>query len=110
MTASDQVSKAALYALSLAVPAVVGAQSADTELLEEVMVTATRQEDTVNRVPLSITAVTQEHLDQQGIKTAADLVRTVPGLNVVANPGGAQQTFSIRGIVGAPACTSTMPI
>jgi iron complex outermembrane receptor protein len=75
--------------------------------LEEVTVTATRTADTVNRVPLSIQAVTQDNLDRQGIKTAADLVRAVPGLNTVGNPGGSQQTFSIRGIVGGAGAATT---
>ena len=48
--------------------------------LEEVVVTATRQTSTVNKVALSITAVTQQTLDQQGIKTTADLSRVVPGV------------------------------
>src|SRR4030095_11657742 len=75
--------------------------------LEEVTVTATRQIETVNTVPLSIQAVTQEHLDRQGIKNTADLVRAVPGLAAVGNPGGAQQTFSIRGIVGGTGAATT---
>src|SRR5689334_5893423 len=84
-----------------------GVAQENTDILQEVTVTATRQVETVNRVPLSIQAVTQENLDQQGIKTSADLVRAVPGLSTVANPGGAQQTFSIRGIVGGTGAATT---
>ena len=54
------------------------AQSEDA--LEEVTVTATRQSDSVNRVPLSVSAQTQKALDQQGIQTIADLQAVVPGL------------------------------
>ena len=50
--------------------------------LEEVVVTATRQADTVNRVSLSVAAVTQKSLDAQGVKQAVDLVRLVPGLSI----------------------------
>jgi iron complex outermembrane receptor protein len=95
---------AATLVFTAAAPA--GAQESD-DLLEEVTVTATRQVETVNRVPLSIQAVTQEHLDNQGIKSSADLVRAVPGLNTVANPGGGQQTFSVRGIVGGTGAATT---
>jgi outer membrane receptor protein involved in Fe transport len=89
----------------------VSAQEA-TPTLEEVTVTATRQVDTVNRVPLSIQAVTQANLDRQGIRSAQDLVRAVPGLYTVANGAGpnqigAQQTFSIRGIVGGTGAATT---
>lgn len=78
-----------------------------TDFLQEVIVTATRQVETVNRVPLSIQAVTQDNMDRQGIKNSADLVRAVPGLNTVPNPGGSQQTFSIRGIVGGTGAATT---
>jgi outer membrane receptor protein involved in Fe transport len=93
-----------------AVALVLGGQAVAqqaTDVLEEVTVTATRQVETVNRVPLSIQAVTQDNMDRQGIKNSADLVRAVPGLSSVANPGGAQQTFSIRGIVGGSGAATT---
>lgn len=78
-----------------------------TQALEEVVVTATRQSDSVNRVALSIAAVTQQTLDQQGIKQSTDLVRTVPGLTTtnVAQPGLA--TFAIRGIVANVGAATT---
>ena len=82
------------------------AQAANTgsapgaQALEEVVVTATRQTDTVNRVPLSITAETQKSLDQQGIKSIGDLQATVPALQTYQlTPGVAQ--VSIRGINNA---------
>jgi iron complex outermembrane recepter protein len=80
---------------------------AEQDTLQEVVVTATRRADVASRVPMTISAVTQETLDQQGIKTAADLTRIVPSLNTVANPGGGQQTLSIRGIVGATGAATT---
>jgi outer membrane receptor protein involved in Fe transport len=76
------------------------AASSGGSALEEVVVTATRQSDSVNRVALSIAAVTQQTIDQQGLKQSTDLVRTVPGLT--ANTANAQTglaTFAIRGIV-----------
>jgi outer membrane receptor protein involved in Fe transport len=74
--------------------------AAGDDLLGEVVVTATRQTDTVSRVPLSITAVTQKSLDQGGIKSVSDLSRTVPALTVSAVVGGVA-TLTIRGIAGA---------
>ena len=65
--------------------------------LEEVVVTATRQSETVNRVPLAVTAVTQKSLDQQGISNVSDLQRIVPSLTV-SSTGGVDQ-FTIRGII-----------
>jgi iron complex outermembrane receptor protein len=80
------------------------AQAAEQTLLSDVVVTATRQSDTVSHVALSISAVTQRSLDQQGIKSVADLQRIVPALTISSQLGGATN-LSIRGIVatsGAP--------
>jgi outer membrane receptor protein involved in Fe transport len=71
------------------------------EVLGEVVVTATRQSDTVNRVPLSVTAVTQRTLDQQGVKNVQDLARTVPGVTFRRSGGEANPTVTIRGIGSA---------
>ena len=90
-----------------------GAQSAqptthstDAQLLGDVVVTATRQADTVSRVPLSISAVTQQALDQQGIKNVNDLQRSVPALTISGVEGGVA-TYSIRGIVQSGPVTAT---
>ena len=92
----------ASQALAQAAPAAAPKNQA----LEEVVVTATRQSDTVNRVALSIAAVTQQTLDQQGLKQSTDLTRTVPGLTAtVSQPGLAN--FAIRGIVAAVGAATT---
>ena len=66
--------------------------------LEEVVVTATRQSDTVNRVPLSITAQTQRTLDQTGVKSLADLVGAAPALTLNAQGSPSVANVAIRGI------------
>ena len=48
------------------------AAGADASALEEVVVTATRQSSSVNRVPLAVTAETQRDLDQRGVLTIAE--------------------------------------
>jgi outer membrane receptor protein involved in Fe transport len=63
-----------------------------------VVVTATRQSDTVNKVPLSVTAVTQRALDQQGVKTVADFTRTVPSINLRRSGNDQTPNISIRGL------------
>ena len=78
---------------------------ATSDLLDAVVVTATRQSDTVNRVPLSVTAVTQKTLDQQGIKTITDLQSSVPALQVSGPPGNVQ--IAIRGISSSQGTPTT---
>ena len=91
---------------AFAAPAQQAVPSTDAQLLGDVVVTATRQADTVNRVPLSISAVTQKSLDQQGIKNVNDLQRSVPALTVSGIEAGVA-TFSIRGIVQSGPVTAT---
>jgi iron complex outermembrane recepter protein len=68
--------------------------------LEEVIVTATRRETSLQDTPLSIQAFTAEQLELGGITNGRDLGIMVP--NVVLNPGtgGAQSSFYIRGLPG----------
>jgi len=89
---------------AFAAPALAQAPAGQTpgagdSLLSEVVVTATRQADTVSKVPLSITAVTQRSLDQQGVTQVTDLSRVVPSLQVsTSGAGGSVGQFSIRGV------------
>jgi outer membrane receptor protein involved in Fe transport len=71
---------------------------ADQNQLEEVVVTATRQADTVNRVPLAVTAQTQRSLDQQGVRSVRDLESLVPSLNTSQSLASGAAQFSLRGI------------
>ncbi len=79
-------------------------QASSANTLGEIVVTATRQSSTVNRVPLSITAVTQTDMDKAGLKSLEDLSRQVPSVTFrQASDGG--QNIAIRGlssVLGAP--------
>ena len=63
--------------------------------LEEIVVTATRREENINRVPVSVTAFSQDMIDQKGIKDFQDVVRFTPGVSI-DNSG--TNAISIRGI------------
>ena len=63
--------------------------------LQEVVVTATRREESLSRVPISVTAITQEAIDQKGIKDFNDIVRFTPGVTI-DNSG--TNSIAIRGI------------
>ena len=92
--------------LSGAAQAQALATAAEPTGLEQVVVTATRQVDTVNRVALSISASTQKTLDQQGVRYFSDLTKTVPALTIVGGVAG-NATFAIRGIVGTVGAATT---
>jgi outer membrane receptor protein involved in Fe transport len=63
--------------------------------LEEIVVTATRREENISRVPISITAFSQDMLDQKGIRDFGDVARFTPG---VAFDTSQTNQISIRGI------------
>jgi iron complex outermembrane receptor protein len=75
-----------------------GAADAGQNQLQEVVVTATRQADTVNRVSLAVTAQTQKDLDQGGIRTVRDLTGLIPSLQTTQSLASGASQFSIRGI------------
>lgn len=69
-------------------------RSADVNL-REILVTATRRTEPLSKVPISVTAVSQDQMDQLGVKDIQDLVRYVPGVSI-DNSG--TNAISIRGI------------
>ena len=77
-------------------------------MVDEIIVTATRSEARLDRVPLSITAMSQETLDRQGIRDIRDLASQTPGVDI---PTGRVQRVAIRGIDStAGAATSAVYI
>jgi vitamin B12 transporter len=85
---------------ALLVPLTAGAQQTarDTARVAPVVVTATRSPVSADREPSSVTVVTGEQLRAEGITTAVDALRVVPGLSLVqtGSYGGATSLF-IRG-------------
>jgi len=66
-----------------------------SDSLQEVVVTATRHEEQASKVPISLTALTQDALDARGIKDFQDIARFTPGVSI-DNSG--TNAISIRGI------------
>jgi outer membrane receptor protein involved in Fe transport len=92
---------AGMLSLALGAAAPRSAAAAETEVapqLEEVVVTATRREESLSRVPVSVTAITQEGLDVRGIKDIQDVARFTPGINVDIS---GTNNVSIRGIASS---------
>src|SRR5882762_3234736 len=59
-----------------------GAGDEATGPLTEIVVTATRHEESLSKVPISVTAMTQEALDIRGVKDFQDVARFTPGVNI----------------------------
>ncbi|BCD96090.1 TonB-dependent receptor [Marinagarivorans cellulosilyticus] len=68
----------------------------DAPALEEVLVTATKREQSLQEIPLSVAAVTGEKLNDTGTKTLADLTTLVPNIHFTQT--GLSTQMRIRGI------------
>ena len=93
-------------ALALTAPAVgqtaeeeqaQAANSVDADAPETIIVTATKRASTVQDVPFSINAQTQEDIQRANASTIEDISRNVAGL-AVQNLGPGQSQVAIRGV------------
>jgi iron complex outermembrane recepter protein len=68
--------------------------------LEEIIVTAQRREESLDKVPISVTAFSQKTMDDLHIENFQDLASIVPGLVLSTPVGGLQDIndVAIRGI------------
>jgi len=92
-------SGAALSLLALqGVPGVTAAQSeAEAFAIEEVVVTAQKRSENLQKVPISIYALTGDTIEKAGITDVYDMATFAPSFTT-DNVGPADPTFTIRGI------------
>ena len=115
------VVKSRLWASSIAVIAAVGIASsasaqqksanttaaADTDA-NAIVVTAQKRSENVQKVPISIVAVSAVGLTNANVENIADLPRLAPDLSIAKGPQTAYTRISIRGI-GAASNTAVEP-
>lgn len=118
MTYRKKYLVAGISALALACPFAASAQTTSEERAErvpseerarsdnDIIVTATRREETVLDVPLSIAAYSQDTLDQKGIRNVEDLARNTPGVNLTQGFSGIRY-IAIRGLQSSVGATMT---
>lgn len=90
-----------LFTISLLDPPRLAAQETEalTEpaeppatVVDKIVVTARRQEVPAEEVGVSVTVITAEEIEARRVNTVAELLRTVPGVEVVASGGSGQVT------------------
>jgi outer membrane receptor protein involved in Fe transport len=75
--------------------------------LEEVVVTAEKRSSTIQDTPISISALTGEQLQQQGISGITGVVASVPGISMrTAGPG--QTELEMRGLSSSGGASPTV--
>ncbi|MES2488360.1 MAG: TonB-dependent receptor [Pseudomonadota bacterium] len=76
--------------------------------LEEIIVTATKREESLRDIPQSITALSGGELERSGAQGIEDIVKKVPGVNIASENGFTRIT--IRGIASLNNTSSTTGI
>jgi iron complex outermembrane recepter protein len=98
-------------AVSAAAPEQAASAGASTtpsnEVLQEVVVTAEKRASTVQDTPISMTALSGELMQQQGISSLSDVIQAVPGISVrTAGPG--QTELEMRGLSSSGGSSPTV--
>jgi iron complex outermembrane receptor protein len=91
-----------LFATAIVFASVIdtaGALAADAEsdALEEVIVTARHKEETLQSIPLAVTAFTSEDIARSGIVDMRDIATLTPGFSFQTTNGGGNTNPVIRG-------------
>jgi iron complex outermembrane receptor protein len=91
-----------------AAPAPSSTQPEATQGVEDIVVTAQRREQSLQDVPISITALTSSAILANRIQDVQDLNSVAPGLSVRFSTGGAQiPNFTLRGILTGGSAAGT---
>jgi outer membrane receptor protein involved in Fe transport len=89
-----------LAALSAVFAGQAEAQQAPDEQLQEIVVTAQKRASTVDKTPISMTAVSGEDLQDRGITDFSTLAGETPGVSMKTN-GPGQTEFEMRGMTSS---------
>lgn len=100
--------------LALAAVTTTASLSAGTALaaaneLEEIVVTAQKQEQKLSETPLSVTALSSKNLDALAATQFRDFANSVPGLSFTSSGAGATQ-INLRGITSGGSVSPTVGI
>jgi len=102
------VASAVFAALCASVCMVPKALSADSSILEEVVVTANKREQSLQKVPISINALTGNDIASSNITNLNDVGHLVPGLQIHNEFGVATPLTFLRGIGNASFVTTSI--
>ena len=71
--------------------------AAEADQVDEIVVTARKREERLFDVPVAVTAVTAETLEERQFQTVREIAQVTPGLNINSDSAG-RAFISIRGV------------
>lgn len=86
-------------AISVAAPTIVSAQAVE---LQELIITATRRDSTVQDAPINISAVGAAELQAQGLGDLSEVAKWVPGIHIVDQGSRGDNRIIVRGLNADP--------
>ncbi|MBN8815241.1 MAG: TonB-dependent receptor [Sphingomonas sp.] len=75
--------------------------TASDDQIQDIIITARRTEERSQKVPVSVTALSQEDLRSKAIGNATDLQNFTPSLSVLGHVSRNQEQFTLRGMGGS---------
>ena len=85
-------------AFAMATPALITPVSAGAQSLEEVVVTARRREETLQDIPVTVTAIGAQQIEQSIIQDLRDVGRLVPNMQIYSAGSGSGSGIYLRGV------------
>jgi iron complex outermembrane receptor protein len=85
--------------LLFVLPALPGAAADETTIMmEEIVVTATRDAEEIQRIPASVTVITADDIEKSGAESVVDLLETLEGITFRSFSGNpSQASIDLRG-------------
>ena len=72
--------------------------STNIDVLDDVIVTATRSEINASEAPGSVTVISREEIEQKGGENILDIIRGTPGISLQGIGSGGRKSISLRGM------------
>lgn len=93
----NRIFRSLLFLTAVIAATGAAAESRGHDVIEEIVVTATKREASAQKVPVSIAAIGEQRLTDLGIDAVTDLSNVVAGLDM-NNQGPGESSIAIRGI------------
>ena len=106
LIASPSFAQTATTSAATTAPTATAAAPEQQDGVSDIIVTAQRRSENVQNVPISITALGQQQLEERGISNALQIAQFVPNLTAMNNTGlGSANAYYLRGL----GSTETIP-
>ncbi|MGI9272934.1 MAG: TonB-dependent receptor [Woeseiaceae bacterium] len=102
-----RISKFTVVPIALAAGFAISSQAMAQAVLEEITVTATKRESPLQDIPMSITAISGDALERNGVADFTDIATTVPSVSFRSG-GPGRSKLNIRGISAATGVAPTV--